>query len=173
MYEHVYTHDQQAFSAFLAGRQDEDNATTPEQISSSKLFRLYLQPEVPRWALLDPVTEFPSARVLNTTGWTGDLAQMIIFHFLHGDSEVNREHSAYGWNARSGYDGGTAKPLLDVFYNQTSEEVYRKPLGPSELSNELQEALLASRRPHRPSEMLHCGVLQLNPFSPGRMSADG
>eukprot|EP00439_Symbiodinium_sp_Y106_P033988 s2953_g4.t1 len=54
MYEHVYTHDQQAFSAFLAGRPDEDNATSPESISSSKLFKMYLRPRVPRWALLDP-----------------------------------------------------------------------------------------------------------------------
>eukprot|EP00435_Cladocopium_sp_Y103_P001270 s3966_g1.t1 len=57
MYEHVYTHDQQAFSAFLANRPDEDNATTPEAISSSKLFKLYLNPVVPKWALLDPINE--------------------------------------------------------------------------------------------------------------------
>lgn len=47
----------------------EDNATSPESISSSKLFKLcagtgfeepgrYLQPEVPKWALLDPVNEW-------------------------------------------------------------------------------------------------------------------
>jgi len=171
MYEHVYTHDQQAFSAFLAGRPDEDNATTPEQISSSKLFRLYLHPAVPRWALLDPVVEFASARVLNTTGWTGELEQMAVFHFLHGDSEVNRDHHAYGWNAKYGF--GSSKALLDIFYNQSDERIYTEAAPPYELSDEIREALLASRRPERPREMLHCGVLQLNPYSPGRMSADG
>lgn len=173
MYEHVYTHDQQAFSAFLANRPDEDNATTPEAISSSKLFKLYLNPVVPKWALLDPINEFVSARVLNTTGWTGTLDKLVIFHFLHGDSEVNRDHSAYGWNAQSGFNGGTSKPLLDVFYNQTDDEVYRTALKPTQFNNELQQALLASRRAVRPKEMLHCGVLQLNPYSPGRGSADG
>lgn len=173
MYEHVYTHDQQAFSAFLANRPDEDNATTPEAISSSKLFKLYLNPVVPKWALLDPINEFVSARVLNTTGWTGTLDKLVIFHFLHGDSEVNRDHSAYGWNAQSGFNGGTSKPLLDVFYNQTDDEVYRTALKPTQFNNELQQALLASRRAVRPKEMLHCGVLQLNPYSPGRESADG
>ena len=169
MYEHVYTHDQQAFSAFLAGRPDQDNATTPECISSSKLFKLYLKSQVPHWALLDPVNEFVSARVLNTTGWTGPLEKMVIFHFLHGDSEVNRDHAAYGWNAMSGYNGGASIPLLDIFYNQTDEQLYH---GPG-LNAALRQALLASHRPTRPKEMLHCGVLQLNPYSPGRQSADG
>lgn len=171
MYEHVYTHDQQAFSAFLAGRRDEDNATTPERISSSKLFNMYLKTEVPRWALLDPVVEFASARVLNTTGWTGNLDDMVIFHFLHGDSEVNRDHNAYGWNARFGF--GTNRALLDIFYNQSDERIYTEAAPPYELSSEIREALLASRRPERPAEMLHCGVLQLNAYSPGRMNADG
>eukprot|EP00928_Gymnodinium_smaydae_P079346 TRINITY_DN63303_c0_g1_i1.p1 TRINITY_DN63303_c0_g1~~TRINITY_DN63303_c0_g1_i1.p1 ORF type:complete len:676 (+),score=80.47 TRINITY_DN63303_c0_g1_i1:93-2120(+) len=171
MYEHVYTHDQQAFSAFLAGRPDEDNATTPERIASSKLFRLYLHPEVPRWALLDPVVQFASARVLNTTGWTGDLSDMFIFHFLHGDSEVNRGHSAYGWNARHGFLADRA--ILDVFYNQSDEDVYNKADPPHEQNAEIRDVLLSSRRKERPSEMLHCGVLQLNEYSPGRMSPDG
>jgi len=176
MYEHVYTHDQQAFSAFLAGRPDEDNATTPERISAQKHFRLYLKPEVPRWALLDPVVEFPSARVLNTTGWMGNLEDMYIFHFLHGDSEVNRAHSAYGWNAASGYSGGAVggRAVLDIFYGQKDDRVYSEAGVPSyERCPELRDALLASRRPERPAEMLHCGVLQLNEYSPGRMSADG
>ncbi|CAK9075510.1 Hypothetical protein SCF082_LOCUS36575 [Durusdinium trenchii] len=173
MYEHVYTHDQQAFSAFLAGRPDEDNSTSPESISSSKLFKLYLEPVVPRWALLDPVNEFVSARVLNTTGWTGTMEKLVIFHFLHGDSEVNRDHTAYGWNAHSGFDGGTSLPLLDVFYNQSDDQVYREPLRPKQFNKVLQQALLASRRTERPKDMLHCGVLQLNPYSPGRQSADG
>lgn len=104
---------------------------------------------------------------------SGDRDKMIVFHFLHGDSEVNRDHTAYGWNAQSGYSGGTALPLLDIFYNQTDTRVYTEPLKPSEFNLELQQALMASRRPFRPKEMLHCGVLQLNPYSPGRQSADG
>eukprot|EP00927_Polykrikos_kofoidii_P037695 TRINITY_DN31908_c0_g1_i1.p1 TRINITY_DN31908_c0_g1~~TRINITY_DN31908_c0_g1_i1.p1 ORF type:complete len:704 (-),score=66.15 TRINITY_DN31908_c0_g1_i1:20-1834(-) len=172
MYEHTYTHDQQAFSAFLAGRPDADNVTSPERICGSKLFRLYMRVEVPRWALLDPIVEFASARVLNTTGWTGNLADMVIFHFLHGDSEVNREHSAYGWNAVHGV-ARAQRPLLDIFYNQSDERVYREATPPHQLNVEIHQALLASRRNERPSEMLHCGVLQLNPYSPGRMSPDG
>eukprot|EP00913_Durusdinium_trenchii_P029473 g27626.t1 len=176
MYEHVYTHDQQAFSAFLAGRPDEDNSTSPESISSSKLFKLYLEPVVPRWALLDPVNEFVSARVLNTTGWTGTMEKLVIFHFLHGDSEVNRDHTAYGWNAHSGFDGGTglARQMgLKAEESHCIVEVYREPLRPKQFNKVLQQALLASRRTERPKDMLHCGVLQLNPYSPGRQSADG
>merc|ERR1712083_84774 len=133
MYEHTYTHDQQTFSAFLAGRPDEDNATTPEKISGSKLFRFYMRTDVPRWALLDPVTEFASARVLNTTGWTGNMDDMIIFHFLHGDSEINRGHGAYGWNAAHGFMN-TSRALLDIFYNQSATRVYTDPAPPHQFS---------------------------------------
>lgn len=131
---------------------------------------------MPRWALLDPVAEFVSARVLNTTVWTGNLEDMYIFHFLHGDSEVNRGHNAYRWNTRFGFTGGATegRALLDIFYNQSDDGIYTEALPPVyERSAELWEALLASRRPERPHEMLHCGVLQLNPYSPGRMNADG
>lgn len=171
IYEHVYTHDQQAFSAFLSGRPDEDNATTPERISSSKLFKLYLNIDVPKWALLDPVVEFASARVLDTTGWTGDLDEMIIFHFLHGDSEVNREHNAYSWNAEFGSQRGD-RHLLDIFYNQTDTRLYDSPLPPYRLSKEIYESLMESRRSQRPA-MRHCGVLELKPYEPGRMNPDG
>ena len=43
--------------------------------------------------------------------------------WLAFERQVNREHSAYGWNSQSGFDGGTSIPLLDVFYNQSEEEV--------------------------------------------------
>merc|ERR1712187_829992 len=104
------------------------NFTRPERISSQKLFKLYLKPEVPRWALLDPVVGFASARVLNTTGWTGNLEDLYIFHLLHGDSEVNRGHTAYGWNAASGFSGGAddARALMDIFYGQADERIYRE-----------------------------------------------
>jgi len=178
MYEHTYTHDQQSFSAFLAARPDEDQATSPEKISSSKLFRLYMDPAVPRWALLDPSTEFPSARVLNTTGWTGDLENIYIYHFLHGDSELNRGHTATGWNTKSGFSGGATadQALLDIFYAQPDEAIYTDASVPVyERSPAIRDALMASWRPERPtpSEMLHCGVLVLNEYTPGRMNADG
>eukprot|EP00929_Paragymnodinium_shiwhaense_P056061 TRINITY_DN28064_c0_g1_i2.p1 TRINITY_DN28064_c0_g1~~TRINITY_DN28064_c0_g1_i2.p1 ORF type:complete len:186 (+),score=27.66 TRINITY_DN28064_c0_g1_i2:359-916(+) len=164
--------DQQCFSAFLAGRPDLDNATSPERISGSKLFRLYMTVEVPQWALLDPVNEFPSARVLNTTGWTGDLDKIIIFHFLHGDSEVNQDHGAYGWNARHGFMN-TSRPILDIFYDQKDEVIYKTPVAPHKVSPDIREALMLSRRSERPREMLHCGVLELNEYTPGRESPDG
>eukprot|EP00747_Dinoflagellata_sp_TGD_P054855 gnl/TRDRNA2_/TRDRNA2_149233_c0_seq1.p1 gnl/TRDRNA2_/TRDRNA2_149233_c0~~gnl/TRDRNA2_/TRDRNA2_149233_c0_seq1.p1 ORF type:complete len:367 (+),score=33.84 gnl/TRDRNA2_/TRDRNA2_149233_c0_seq1:32-1102(+) len=164
MYEHTYTHDQQAFSAFLGGRPDEDNVTRPEQISSSKLFKTYLEPKlhVPRWALLDPVNEFVSAHVLNTTGWTGDLERMAIFHFLHGDSEINRGHKAHGWSTRFGI-GNTSKPLLDIFYNQSDDALYSEAGPPYTRNAEIRDALLTSRRVARPSELVHCGVVQPDP----------
>jgi len=162
MYENVYTHDQQAFSAFLAWRPDEDDATTPEIISSDKHFRKYMRPEAPRWALLDPVVQFPSARVLNTTGFTGDVEDIYIFHFLHGDSEVNRDHGAYGWNVNSGYTGGGSidRAILDIFYDQKDERIYTEASAPLE-NIEVRKALMASWRPFRPTEMLHCGPVPL------------
>merc|ERR1712129_580056 len=124
----------------------------------------------------DPVTKFPSARVLNTTGWTGNIEEMYIFHFLHGDSEVNRGHHAYGWNSKHGFTGGATetRAILDIFYNQSEELIYTDASLPVyERSSEIREVLQASWRDERPKEMLHCGVLQLNPYTPGRMSADG
>ena len=87
MYENVYTHDQKTFSAFLGI--DLENKTTPETVSRERLFSRYMNLTQPPWGLLDPVTEFVSARVLNTTGWTGNVEDIVIFHFLHGDSEIN------------------------------------------------------------------------------------
>lgn len=51
---------------------------------------------------------------------------MFIFHFLHGDSEVNRGHSAYGWNAASGFTGGASptRALLDIFYGDENDAIY-------------------------------------------------
>lgn len=117
-----------------------DNLTTPEAISSDKLFKKYLTIEVPRWALLDPVTQFVSARVLNTTGWTGNVEDMVIFHFLHGDSEINKNHEAHGWNVKhGGFVTVANKSILDIFYNQSDERLYRTNARPYALNEEVRE----------------------------------
>lgn len=172
-YEHTFEHDQQTFSAFLAPRADVDNATSPESVSSSKLFQQYLDIQPPPWALLDPVTAVISARVLNTTGWTGDAKDVVIFHFLHGDSEINRAHAAHGWNARHGERDAQKASLLDIFYGQDDDELYTKPGRPPGWSAPIEEALAESWRPFRPKELLHCGAVPLNRHTPGREDAHG
>ena len=40
---------------------------------------------------------------VQSAGWTGSMNDIYVLHFLHGDSEVNRDHTAHGWNQLSGY----------------------------------------------------------------------
>eukprot|EP00971_Amphidinium_carterae_P119963 2376094-Amphidinium_carterae.1 len=164
MYENVHSHDQQAFSAFLGWREDVDNVTRPEKISSLTVFIRYMRPVVPRWALLDPVNEFVSAHVLNTTGWTGDAQDVFIFHFLHGGSELNGQHSANSWIEDHQFVN-LSRSLMDVFYNQSGEATKIYESGQQqpafEQSSQIRQALLASRRPARPSPLLHCGPYTL------------
>jgi len=145
MYEHPYEHDQKAVSAFLrAGERvafDEALPVRPE--------------EAPRWAFLDPETQFVSARHVDVAGWTGDPDDIVAFHMLHGDSDETETSRQFA--ARNGLGVGYT-PLMDLFFNRSDSlpELYSTAALPHRLSEELKEALWRSRWPTP------------RPLSPGR-----
>jgi len=152
MYEHVHTHDQQIFSAFLY-QGDVENVTRSESVSKDPNFRRFFLPllPVPRWATLDPVVQFASAATLNVTGWTGELEDMLIFHFLHGDSELNLQHASHlGTKTKHSAEKLT---LGDIFYGEPMEYYERE----SPLTQDMVDALQRSRRDTRP-KLVHCSV---------------
>eukprot|EP00400_MALV-I_sp_L67-5_P000685 gene685-575_t len=171
MYERTYTHDQQTFSAFLAPKPDKGQTTTPEEVCKEQKFLNYFNFMPPDWAVLDPVSQYIHARVLNTTGWSGNIQDIVIFHLLHGDSELNTEHRGRQWNTKSGGFADPNAPLMDIFYSGP-DKYYTSNISPYE-SPELENATMRSWREERPSEMLHCGPLKLNPSRPGYESPDG
>ncbi len=80
MYDHPYEHDQKCFSGWL-------NYTEP--ISFTPLPR---SGPLPRWDTLDPIKRFVTAAVVEGNGWMADSwEEVVMFHFLHGDSDKGGE----------------------------------------------------------------------------------
>ncbi|CAD7956903.1 unnamed protein product [Amoebophrya sp. A25] len=78
MYEHPYEHDQKCFSAYL-------NFTEP---ITMKWWQLPRSGPLPRWSTLDPREHFITAAVVEGNGWmASSWRQIVLFHFLHGDSD--------------------------------------------------------------------------------------
>ncbi|CAE7713149.1 LIP5 [Symbiodinium necroappetens] len=73
MYHHPYEHDQKTFSAFL-------NYT--ERVSKDDLDL----PQIPLWDTLDPINQFVTPDTFEGNGWTGDLENIVIYHFLNGEA---------------------------------------------------------------------------------------
>eukprot|EP00929_Paragymnodinium_shiwhaense_P098125 TRINITY_DN59660_c0_g1_i1.p1 TRINITY_DN59660_c0_g1~~TRINITY_DN59660_c0_g1_i1.p1 ORF type:complete len:647 (-),score=128.63 TRINITY_DN59660_c0_g1_i1:7-1947(-) len=145
MYEHPYEHDQKAFNAFL--RAGERVAFDHELPVAAE--------DMPRWAFLDPETEFVSARHVDVAGWYGDADRIVAFHMLHGDSDATEASKQFAarFNLGVGY-----MPLLDLFFNQTDlPELYTTGVLPHHMSPILKEALWLSRWPTpRPENPTRC-----------------
>jgi len=148
MYEHPYEHDQRTFAAFLdAGERIATFAPLPDE-------------EIPRWDTLDAGTEFVTAAVLDGNGWIGDESQMLMFHFLNGESD--------GWASASSDISGNwmrifadGRDMLDVFFTQ-EEDLYTSNKSAFEhpvLRAILMESKKSQRRMDRMNET--CGVLTL------------
>eukprot|EP00397_Hematodinium_sp_SG-2012_P033115 GEMP01035335.1.p1 GENE.GEMP01035335.1~~GEMP01035335.1.p1 ORF type:complete len:371 (-),score=72.84 GEMP01035335.1:259-1371(-) len=155
MYEHFHIDDQQILSAFLH-HGDVENLTRPEMMSDDIDFQDHFLPRLPRprWAILDPVVQFAHAWSLNTTGWTGDLDDMVMFHFLGGSNEFNAESTAANWTSKYGESAASNRNLGDVFYGEPLA-FYLKPN--TTLTDSIKAEVYRSWRPVRPKEMLHCG----------------
>ncbi|CAD7954679.1 unnamed protein product [Amoebophrya sp. A25] len=155
LFEHVHLHDQQFFSMFLSPQPDIDQLVGFESASADKLLHRYLLPslEVPTWAILDPVEQFVSAWELESTGWTGKMENVVMFHFLQGDSEINEQHGERSF-VQEQRERDQRRPLLQQFFGDAyhfNKEAFDEA--------KLYELVMRSRREQRPSELLHCGSL--------------
>jgi len=79
LYDHPFEEDQKSLSAFLNASERNSMDTFPSKI--------------PNWATLDPVKQFVTVGKFADTGWIAnendDFEEMIMFHFLHGESETS------------------------------------------------------------------------------------
>jgi len=156
MYEYFHIDDQQIISAFLR-HGDVENLTRAEELSNDTNYLKYFLPSMPkpRWAILDPVVQFAHAYSLNTTGWTGDIEDMVVFHFLQGNNEFNGQAATANWTNLYGLAKYRNASLGEVFYGEPLEYY----ASASSLTDAMKEALYQSWRSERPEEMLHCGEL--------------
>eukprot|EP00397_Hematodinium_sp_SG-2012_P013775 GEMP01013998.1.p1 GENE.GEMP01013998.1~~GEMP01013998.1.p1 ORF type:complete len:312 (+),score=52.56 GEMP01013998.1:987-1922(+) len=139
MYEHPYEHDQKTVSAFLRAG---------ERVA----FEEALPVKAPRWDFLDPAVQFVSARHVPVAGWTGDMRDMVIFHFLNGDSDAS--FGSHQFAQRVGL--GEYRMLMDAFYNRTEEDLYSTTKPPWEVAPELRELLMLSWQESRPTKRGRC-----------------
>lgn len=163
MYHHPYEHDQKTFSAFL-------NYTETVQREPLTF------PRIPPWDTLDPVNRFVTPDTFEGNGWMGDLEEIVIYHFLNGESDTGSDLDPSGsWMRDYGNfedDGNMPPPtrkelrrgtgkvsLMDLFYGQedeiyrTQDAVYRNPA--------IRRALLASKKQSRRSDLFGkpCGPM--------------
>ncbi|KAF4665528.1 hypothetical protein FOZ61_010838 [Perkinsus olseni] len=97
--------------------------------------------------ILDPVNAYITNRVYEDEGWTGDLSDIVAFHFLDGQGAVNDEIA-------------TRKEYLDLwslFYNGTEHLLGDLSAGPLwETIPGLLQVLEDARRDERPPDDVTC-----------------
>ncbi|CAE8613206.1 unnamed protein product, partial [Polarella glacialis] len=166
MYNHPYEHDQKTFSAFL---------DYTETVSSRPLDL----PTIPAWDTLDPINQFVTPDTFEGNGWSGDVDRILIYHFLNGESDKGSSLDASGtWTREHGHytEEGGASPgdckadmanckdgrvsLMDLFYGQEDEDLYRTP-KPAHENLAIRRALLAARKDVRRTDLLGkpCGPM--------------
>lgn len=166
MYNHPYEHDQKTFSAFL----DYTETVQAEKVPL---------PQIPPWDTLDPITQFVTPDTFEGNGWMGELEDIVMFHFLNGESDTGSDLDPSGtWLRDHGHFEETMGPppcrtdsdsesckvekvsLMDLFYGQSDEELYTTPKAPYE-NPAIRRALLASRKTERRTHLLGkpCGPL--------------
>lgn len=85
MYDHPYEHDQKAFAAWL----DHTELVAHRELPRSGT--------LPRWGTLDPIKQIVTAAVVEGNGWMSDTHEdVVLFHFLHGDSDTHSSINASG-----------------------------------------------------------------------------
>ncbi|KAF4690334.1 hypothetical protein FOZ60_000305 [Perkinsus olseni] len=140
MYEHPYEHDQKAVSAFLhAGEMVAPEHTLP-------VGRDFHQVPIPRWGYLDGATQFVTAKHVEDTGWTGDPDDIVLLHFLHGDSDAASGVSP----AESRGDEIVYRDLMSIFYGAADGAVYDTPVLPHTVNTTIRDALYESFWESRP-----------------------
>mmetsp|Transcript_30515 Transcript_30515/g.65717 ORF Transcript_30515/g.65717 Transcript_30515/m.65717 type:complete len:680 (+) Transcript_30515:127-2166(+) len=167
MYDHPYEHDQKTFSAFL---------DYTEQVSNLPLDL----PPLPRWSTLEAVNQFVTPDTYEGNGWSGNLEDIVIYHFLNGESDTGsgldqsgswmREYGHFedDWappQERTRYDGQNAPTttkvtLMDLFYMQPDDDLYFTDKAPYE-SPAIRSALLAARKETRRTDLFGrpCGPM--------------
>ncbi|CAK0854315.1 unnamed protein product [Prorocentrum cordatum] len=137
LWHHPYEFSQKAFSAFLR----------VENVSNLLGGGLPVQADL-RWAALDPHNQFVTSTVYNADveGWTGDMDDIVVFHFLDGTGGVDITRAVAGEYINL-YDLFYANPELDLA--DTKVPLWKQ-------DPRVEASLLRSRRPSPPSSLYPC-----------------
>lgn len=145
MYEHPYEHDQKAVSAFLLAG---------ERVAPQYELPVLHGVAIPEWAVLDGGNQFVSARHVDVAGWTGQAEDVVVFHFLNGESDD--AHASRDF-IRTGPGEKRYRNLLAEFYGHPEDRLFGEgpPLSPADVP-ELRALLDLSRWDARPEDRPRC-----------------
>lgn len=136
MWHHPYEFSQKAFSAFLLV---ENVTRAPFDLPMAK---------VPRWKHLDPINAFVTNTVYNqeVEGWTGNLDDIVVFHFLDGTGGVDPEKAVRGEYAN----------LYDLFYANNNLNLSDASVPLWKQDKHVENVILFSRKPAVPQSLYSC-----------------
>lgn len=140
LWHHPYEFSQKAFSAFLGHEVATDNNYAPLPIQV-----------IPRWTVLDPRNAFVTSAVYNlgVEGWVGNLEDILIFHFLDGTGGVDPDLAIQGKYVN----------LYELFYENPELDLANGTWPLWEQDPRVELALLRSRLPEAPAQLLPCAML--------------
>lgn len=139
LWRHPYEFSQKAFSGFLL-----------HEILGHGPFALEVV-RVPRWEVLDPLNAFVTNTVYHADveGWTGEMENIAIYHFLDGTGGADENRAVYGRYVN----------LYDLFYANDRLNLSDTSVPLWVQDKEVEEALLRSRRPSPPETLYPCMML--------------
>ncbi|CAD7952130.1 unnamed protein product [Amoebophrya sp. A25] len=152
MYAHPYEHDQKCFAHWL----DHTERVTFRPLPRSG--------PVPQWALLESVQKFVTAAVVEGNGWMGNVDDIVLFHWLHGDSDGAGASGEWLRNSDfyknylgqlvKGHDSTTPITMMDIFFGHPESQLAspEMKLRALEASQQFERKLLLT-------ETQHCGVM--------------
>ncbi|CAD7946461.1 unnamed protein product [Amoebophrya sp. A120] len=156
MYSHPYEHDQKCFAHWL----DHTERVTFRPLPRST--------KVPQWALLDSVQKFVTAAVVEGNGWMGKIENIVLFHWLHGDSdgagtsgEWLRNSDFYknylaqlGGGGENDEQGRKDITMMDIFFGDQDSKIASETMKTKALqaSEQFERKMLLT-------ETQHCGVM--------------
>ncbi|KAF4722084.1 hypothetical protein FOZ62_004119 [Perkinsus olseni] len=145
VYRTPYEHDQKTISAFLGAG---ERVAWPRDLpvsrdgSDGKI-------AIPKWGYLEAGAQFVSSRHVEVGGWTGDPDDIVLLHFLHGDSDDTVKEKVAANDDREGVHYNN---LLEAFYGVSAPPVLFEDgrAKPHEESERLRELMFMSRWAERP-----------------------
>eukprot|EP00930_Biecheleria_cincta_P081535 TRINITY_DN7060_c0_g1_i1.p1 TRINITY_DN7060_c0_g1~~TRINITY_DN7060_c0_g1_i1.p1 ORF type:complete len:729 (+),score=113.78 TRINITY_DN7060_c0_g1_i1:141-2327(+) len=107
---------------------------------------------VPRWAFLDSANSFVTSTIYSKElqGWTGELENIIIYHFLDGAGGVEQNYAVEGRYVN----------LFELFYDNSKLNLDDIRLPLYEQDEEVRQQLMSTRQETAPVELRACSAIE-------------
>ncbi|CAL1149766.1 unnamed protein product, partial [Cladocopium goreaui] len=145
LWHHPFEFTQKAFAALLGV----ERVALHGSLAEPQL------PQLPHWGLLDPQNAFVTSKVYSSNGvhfegWTGDLEEIVVFHFLDGSGSVEQNNSIRGY-----------KDLFEVFLSNPKVNLSDTRIPLYDQDPVVRSELLWSRHDAAPQELLKCRLVNM------------